>query len=425
MSFLGDLEGILDPGGDPQAVHLAATATRTLASDLRENASALDSVAAGLEKAWKGAGSGEEQSAAAAFQRAWSKFSQEIVECARQLDVAATRIDDIADAIQTAQAEAAKLRDTIEITLAGGALLTIFSFGVSDATAEAMASAEIAVAAGVMTEFEAFLASSVALLSDVATAVGGVAAQFALGAAFDGLSIMATKPFEGENPFSLSSYDANDFTNVILGGLVSGALGAAVNGVEPISDFMSAHPIAGSALWNATAALTWGVPWQFGILGKPFDLKTWEMLGESTGISLVSASALGKAGAMGGPLGKILNAEGDLGIAGVTKADVVNNGVTLPIGMLKYALFGGPQPAGLPAPDGEPALPGAPVPHAVTPQAPGLPPDSTTRVVQPGESVWEIAGGDTDLAQRIAEVNHLEDASLIEPGQVLIIPPGG
>jgi membrane-bound lytic murein transglycosylase D len=57
------------------------------------------------------------------------------------------------------------------------------------------------------------------------------------------------------------------------------------------------------------------------------------------------------------------------------------------------------------------------------PQLPVLPPGSTAQVVQPGESVWEIAGGDPALAGRIAELNHLEDPSLVQPGQVLIIPP--
>jgi LysM repeat protein len=57
------------------------------------------------------------------------------------------------------------------------------------------------------------------------------------------------------------------------------------------------------------------------------------------------------------------------------------------------------------------------------PRLPVLPPGSTAQVVQPGESVWEIAGGDPALAGRIAELNHLADPSLIQPGQVLIIPP--
>jgi nucleoid-associated protein YgaU len=56
------------------------------------------------------------------------------------------------------------------------------------------------------------------------------------------------------------------------------------------------------------------------------------------------------------------------------------------------------------------------------PRLPEVPPDATAQVVQPGESLWEIAGGDPALVQRIAELNHLPDPSLIQPGQVLIVP---
>jgi lysozyme len=47
---------------------------------------------------------------------------------------------------------------------------------------------------------------------------------------------------------------------------------------------------------------------------------------------------------------------------------------------------------------------------------------STTHVVQSGEDLWEIAGGDPALVQRIAQLNHISDPRLIYPGQSLIIP---
>lgn len=56
------------------------------------------------------------------------------------------------------------------------------------------------------------------------------------------------------------------------------------------------------------------------------------------------------------------------------------------------------------------------------PRLPALPADVTTQVVRPGDSLWEIAGGNPALVQRIAELNHLADPSLIQPGQVLIVP---
>jgi nucleoid-associated protein YgaU len=51
------------------------------------------------------------------------------------------------------------------------------------------------------------------------------------------------------------------------------------------------------------------------------------------------------------------------------------------------------------------------------------PANSVTQVVQPGDSLWGLANGNEALVQKIAELNHLKDPSLIFPGQVLIIPP--
>lgn len=56
------------------------------------------------------------------------------------------------------------------------------------------------------------------------------------------------------------------------------------------------------------------------------------------------------------------------------------------------------------------------------PQLPAPPAHSTTQVVQPGQDLWEIAGGNPALVDQIAALNHLSDPNLIEVGQVLIIP---
>jgi nucleoid-associated protein YgaU len=58
------------------------------------------------------------------------------------------------------------------------------------------------------------------------------------------------------------------------------------------------------------------------------------------------------------------------------------------------------------------------------PQIPAPPAGATVEVVQPGDTLWGIAGGDEELVQQIAEINQLTDPSLIFPGQVLVIPPG-
>jgi uncharacterized protein YukE/LysM repeat protein len=434
VSFLSDLDGILNPGGDPGAVHAAAAACRTLATELRGSDAALDLVAADLEKSWKGTGAKADESAAAAYQKAWRTFGTEIEEYAQHLDIAAQQIDAIADAIETADAQAAKLKETIEITLAGGALLTFFSFGLSDAAAEATAMADVAVATGLMSAFDATLADAAAVLEGLMAALGRVAAQFALGAGFDALSVMAGKALHHENPFSLANYDANDFINILTAGLVSAGLGVAISEIGPLAAFMKSNPALGTAAWSAVGSLTWSVPWEFWVLHQPFDAHTWELIGESGGISLVTSGLLDKAGSMGGPVGSILSTEGGegsgriaqaLNSAGVTRGDAVRNGLVLPVSMVKYFLFGGPQPAGLAAPQASPAPGQAPVPEVPAPHTPGLPSGSSTRVVQSGDTVIGIAGGDLALAQRIAEVNHLENWSQIYPGQVLLVPPAG
>ncbi len=497
MSFTGDLEGLLHPGGDPEAIFAAATATRTLAAGLRETASALDSSAAALAKSWKGTGGQENESGAASFQAAWSKFSKAIGEYAQHLDTASASIQREGEALQTAQSEARKLEWVIGITAAGGLALTIFTFGISDATAEAMAATDIAVAAGVMTEVEGLIANTLLVLGEAMDAATTVASQFMLGAVADTLSIVMGKAQDGENPFSITNYTADDVSNILLGGLVSGALGAAFNGIKPLAAFQAAHPILSSAVWNASAGFTWGVPWQFWITGQPFDLHTWELLAESTGISFVSGAALAKLGTTDNPLGRLLGAEGDTPIPGVTKADLTNNLFTVPITATKYYLInGGPQPVPLSAPQAGEQPPAVPVPDVKTPNLPGLPPGtsvpgvpphigggtetvapgdslygiagrrlgnpnlypvlaaanpltvgangtitpgqkllipvlppvppgSTAHVVQAGQSLSEIAGGSSQLEQQIAQLNGLRDTSLIYPGQVLLVPPGG
>jgi nucleoid-associated protein YgaU len=437
VSLLSELDGILNPGGDYMAVYGAAAACRALAAELRGSHASLNEVAAGLAKSWKSLGSKTDQSGAAAFQRAWGTFSSHIEDYARHLDTAVQQIEAIANAIQTANAQAAKLKETIEITLAAGAVLTFISFGISDAAAEASLMADVAVATGTMSAFDAALADAAAIVDGLLAALGRVAAQFALGVFFDGASVVLGKVLHGENPFSLANWDANDFINIITAGLASAGLGVAIAQIGPLAAWMESSPVLGTAVWSFTGSLAWSVPWEFWVLNQPFDLHTWELIGESAGISLITSGALDKLGSMGRPLGSILSTEGGnaspaanagriaqaLNTAGVTRGDAVRNGLVLPVSMVKYFLFGGPQPKGLVAPTAPGAIGRAPVPDVPAPEAAGLPPGSATHVVQPGDTVWAIAGGDPAQVQRIAEVNHLEDASQIWPGQKLIVPP--
>jgi nucleoid-associated protein YgaU len=166
---------------------------------------------------------------------------------------------------------------------------------------------------------------------------------------------------------------------------------------------------------------------------------------------------------------------------------VANNTYTLPITAEKFVLFvGGAQPQALAGPAAENGTGGVPVPDLPDPQAPAIPPHigggtvpvgygdnlydiagrqygnpnlypvlqaanpttvgadgtvtpgthllvpvlpkvpagSTAQVVRPGQTLWDIAGGDPAAEQRIAELNGITDPAMIYPDQVIVVPPG-
>jgi nucleoid-associated protein YgaU/uncharacterized protein YukE len=560
VSFFSDIEGIFDPGGDPAAIRGAAGACRTLASSLCDAVAALDSVADELKKSWRGIAGAEDQSAGAAFQRAWRKFSAAIVDYASGLDQTAVRLEQVAAEIQSADEQAAHLKEVALAALAVGAGLTFFTFGISDATAEASAMADVAVATGLMSSLDAMLADAAGLLGDLLSAFIQVAARFAMGAGFSLTAEMISKAaFSHENPFDPANYSANDISNVLLGGMITAGMGEVISNSTSISDFMDAHPVAGAAASGATGGLLGSAISQFAIQGNKLDASTLEAVVAGTALSAVSGGVIGKLGTMGGPVGRILGTDpaadddspvdlpalpglpgtpvtgdgldapgpdsaapegnpvppdsgspqpADPGlvsrafakagaITGISKGDVIRGGIGVPVSVIKSELFSGSHPAGPAVPPPPPAPPPAPAPHvgpppgpdvppgphvppqapprpahigggtvtirpgdslyeiagqrlgnpnlyplieAANPQAvgpdglimpgqvlhipqlPALPPDATAQVVQPGESLWQIAGGNPALVQRIAELNHLPDPSLIQPGQVLIVP---
>jgi WXG100 family type VII secretion target len=295
MSFLGDIEGIFDPGGDPAAIRAAATACRTLASELRGVISALDSVAADLAKSWKGEAGAEGQSASAAFQKAWRKFSAAIGEYAQSLDEAAAKLDDVADAIQSADEQAARLKEMALAALAVGAGLTLFTFGISDATAEAAAMADVAVATGEMSELAAALSFVADALGDLLGTIGDIATRFAMGSGFSLVAEMLDKlVFRHENPLDPANYSAEDVANIILGGMLNAGLGVAADSAEPISQFMGAHPVLGFTAYGATTGLIGGAVTQFAIEGKPLDASTIQDIGVGTVLSGIGGAAAGQ-----------------------------------------------------------------------------------------------------------------------------------
>jgi uncharacterized protein YukE/LysM repeat protein len=488
VGFVSELEALLHPGGDPEAIFAAAAATRRLASGLRDSAKSLDSAAADMEKSWHGIGGGEEDTAAAKFQAAWKRFSTAIVEYAGQLDTAAAHIHQQGEALQQLQSQATKLDWLLGATAAGGLVMTFFTFGISDATAEAMAATDIAVAAGVMAEMDGMIVNSLLVLDEVMSAATTVASQFMLGATADGASLVLEKIEHGQNPFSLASWTPDDASNILLGGLVSGFEGLAWNKLGPLAAFQDAHPVLGSAIWNASAAFSWAVPWEFWIKGQPFDASTWETIFESTAVSFASAPGYKMLGRVIPALGRVLNDDGPSVLPGVTKSDISNNAITIPVSGEKLFFITGGPPFRIPSsPPAGAALPGVPLPQLpkgtpvppvpahigggtetvkpgdslydisartlgnpnlypvlqaanpltvgpngeivpgqklLVPVLPLLPPGSTAQVVQPGQCLSDFAGGNLQLEQQIAELNGLSVSSTIYPGQVLIVPPG-
>lgn len=496
MSFFSTIKGDFDPGGDPGAIRTAAAAHRTLASELLRGVTALDKEATGLQASWKGTPGSAGESASAAFQKAWKEFSAAITEYARGLDGAAGHLDAIADAIQNADEQAARLRDMAEAALVVGGLLTVFSFGTSDAAAVGAAMADAAAAATVMDMLGSLLDAAVAALGSFLDAFVGVAARFAMGSTFTLISEMIDKAIHGMNPLDPANYDAEDIANVIRGGMVQSALGVGSDWAEEnspaLAAFQNAHPVlytTGYAGLNGfiSTALT-----EYAIEGKKLDLSTIEAVGAGTAIAAGSGAAvrggvlwLGSRGGVVGQVfsdgqgsGTISRALGKVGdLTSIGKANVIDSWANQPGSVLRYNLFFA-QPRGLTGAQAPPAPPGVPEPQvpappqigggtvtvrpgdslyqiarrrlgnpnlypviqAVNPQVgpgglivpgqvlhiprlPPLPAGSTAQVVQPGDSVWGLAGGDPALVKQIAELNGLANPAQIQPGWVLIIPP--
>lgn len=439
MSFWSEVEGIFDVGGDPEAIHGAAAACRTLASDLLAARSELDGVAKGLEQSWKGLGDASDTSGSVAFQKTWRTFSTSVPQYADRLITLAIRLDSLADVLSSAQVQVKHMKETALASLGIGVLATVFTAGMSDAAAEASAMADIAVATGMMTELDAAVADAAAMVNGLLAAFAKVAAMFAMGAGWDVATIMSTRLAEGLNPFDPANYSASDVSNVLLSGdlsLIWGFTGK----IPMLKNFLKSSPVLGKAAYSFTSSVTGGPFWQIMIMGLPANKwSTWDKILNSALISGATAAGVGGLGSVPG-LGNVLNGQsGDatpetsIGkalnnasqVTGITQGDWVRNGVSLPASVVKYALYGASAPASPHVPETPLPPPAVPVPRVPLPEAPGLPPGSTLHLVQPGENLSVIAGGNAALAQRIAKLNGLGDSSVVRPGQVLIIPPAG
>jgi WXG100 family type VII secretion target len=429
VSFWSDVEGIFDPGGDPAAIHAAAAACRALASEQRSAVSALEQTSQHLAATWKGSANG-------GFEQAWSKFSGAITQYAKGLDNAATQLDKIADEIQSAQEQATRLKEMALASLAVGVGLTIFTFGASDAAAEAAVMTDVAVATGVMSSLDAVLADAAAFLSDLWAAFAPIAARFVMGAGLSLISEMLTKSLQGLNPVDPANYTAGDVANIILGGILTAGMGQLAADTPALNGFLNGHPILGTASYGAAGGILGSGISQLAIQGKPLDLDTLLKVGESGGISFISGGALGigmaKVPALGagsgsdtlpdltttpGPITKALN--GFKETTGITGGDVVRGSIGIPSGAASYVIN---YPAPTPGPTG-PNAPAAPSGVPV-PAIPAPPPPDTAQVVKPGDNLWDISGGTPADVARAAKLNKLDDPNLIYPHEVIVLPGG-
>jgi LysM repeat protein/uncharacterized protein YukE len=413
MSFWSEIEAVFDPGGDPAAIHRAATAHRTLATQQRDNAAALDKVAANLEKSWKGLKSAQDTSASAAFQKAWKTLSTQIEAYAQNLDSTATQLDAIADQIAHAQAEANRLKEMAEASLAVGAVLTIFSFGLSDEAAAAAVAVETSEAATLMAWLGDMLDVGLTVLDGLIDAAIRVAARFLMGAALSWISEAGSKLMSGENPLNPDNYSAADFANIFLGGILTAGLGEAAYAIKPLGSFLGTHLILGAASYGAAGGALGSYISQTAIEGEPAD---WTKVVESALISGGTGGVLGMGQATYNAI-KLPISTGDTPaitkITGISGGDVLRGSIGIPSGALSYIL-------NYPKPPAQPGISGQPGEPFTNPAAPTPP---TVIKVKQGDTLWGITGGNWKEINEIAKLNGIKNPALIDVKEIIIKPP--
>jgi len=398
--FFAKLGGILDPGGDPDAVRRAAAACRKLSRDLDGRVQALIPVATDLQDFWHGKDSD-------GFQRTWRKFVPGIAEYGKHLDDAAVALDRIADVIHEAQVRANHLKIAMAATAVVGIALTVVSFGASAAVGTAALEAEAGAFAIWLAET---LGAEVATVEALLTAIETTTARFALGSGASAVATGGVKAVNGQNPLDPASWSADDVTHVLFDGALTVGVGAIAD-TTAVGTMLDAHPYLGAAAAAAARSGTASAIGQFWLGDKSItDLDAWKRVGISAGVAGVSG--VGVSRAFNGNAGDLTR-----GLTGV------------PAGAINYAL-NFPQlgtPPGLEPMATITDLPGVPGPIGPigSPVPAPAPNSGGSYHVRPGDSLWVIAGrrlGDPTLWPRIAEANGIESPYIILPNQRLKIP---
>jgi uncharacterized protein YukE len=423
MSFMSEVEGIFDPGGDPAAIRLAASNISAMATSLRGSASTLDHVAAVLGKTWKGKESSQDESAAEAFQKAWANLSTEVNAYAENHDSVASALNQIADEIETAQKEAAHLKEMALLAVAIATATAIFSFGASEVAAAAEIAADSAEGISLMTALGEVLSDGSAVLDAIIEALTRVAARFVMGAVFSWASEAFTKKLQGLDPFDVANYSAEDVGNILLGGALTAVMGEAGSKIGPLNNFLTKNPIPGALTYGALGGALGSSISQKVIEGQAID---WTKVLESAGVSGGTGALMG-AGAMGAgklwgvitgaPKNPLPNLMPDppnplTAATGITGGDVLRGSIGIPSGAIFYLL-------NFPKAGAAPTLASGQT-EAFTDPSAGAPP--TVAVVKDGGTLWQITGGSQSQIEQIAKLDGIPDANLIFPNEVVIRP---
>ncbi|HLI36094.1 MAG TPA: LysM peptidoglycan-binding domain-containing protein [Streptosporangiaceae bacterium] len=295
--------GILDPGGDPEAIRRVAAACRTLASDLKSIISHLDQVAHGLAGNWSG-------QAAAAFTRAWNQFSAQVDSYASNLWKAAESWDKVASYIQQAQNEANIFKDVLIGSAVAFGVVTVFTFGIGAAAEAAEAGADASMLAAFLAQMSALLDGEAEALAALGDALVNTAGQMVMGMGLSTASELAQKsglvnlifhPVDLlqatkylRNPLNPNEWSANDFTNILLGGDLTAGLNS-LAATPSIGSLTKAYPVTSAGLAGFLGSSTGTAIGEFGVQGKPLtDGKAWETVVENGAISGGVGAVMGR-----------------------------------------------------------------------------------------------------------------------------------
>lgn len=424
---------LMSPAGDPGPWRSAATAWRTLATELQSIGSDLDGPVGNLtEPAWSG-------DARDAFTGYWKgKLGPEFhSKQVANYNGVADQLDKTAEKIE----EYNQLAHALEIAVAAGVVISIASAGLGTlfgAGEAAAAAAEAGVAYSALEFFMGLLAQALIRYMTfwAVTFAGNVAAN-----------AVAMKVVSGKDPLDPANWSARGFAEAANASTLVGGIGA-LGVVGPVSAFAKAHPFA----WNlGTGAFAGGAPAAYNLL----ELEHAKLFGDPRGMQYDAwwkiALFTGVSGGFNAGVGKFFGPKAPPKIEPYNPDEwtTTPSGLLVPKNMLKPPNVFGRQPsliqsaelgfipstglrAVVPLPDGRqqttdrqpPTIGDVLAPPAAV-QAPRTV-GGGSYTVQSGDSMWTIAGerlGDPNLWPKIAAANpQVENPSVINPGQVINIP---